>query len=113
MDNKLFLNMENEFDNEIKNEKVLIEDLKQFGFSESILQQEVYLRSIYGDDFVDTTSVSNSLVDDSKKAISRISVYEIEKMGGVKELMEDMKDSNFIKNLNYIMIKLKEEEDDD
>ena len=112
MDNKLYLNIENEFDNEIKKEKIMIEDLKQLGFSESTLQQEVYLRNIYGDDFIDIENNQESLIDDSKKVISRISINEIEKMSNVKELMDKMKETEFNKNLNFVMIKIREEDDD-
>lgn len=113
MDNKLILDMENELENEIKMEKISLEDLNHFGFSESILKQEIFLKQIYGDDFIDIETSQKTTIDDTKKMISKISLNEIEKISVVQQLMDKLKDTEFNQNLNYVMIKLREEEDDD
>lgn len=110
MENKLIEEMENEFFSEICDKQIEISDLEFIGVPELALQEESFLRNIYGDGFVLNDNDQNSNIDASKRSITKVNLNEIEKMSEVTYLIDELKNSKFNSNLDIVMSKIKEEE---
>ena len=94
-------NYEKEFAIEIAKEDISIDDLKKCGVSEKVFVIENYLRGFYGDK-IDKQVIVDDLDSDAQKKVTKIGDMEKEYDNQLKEIFEEIENSEFDKNLDVI-----------
>ena len=102
--------LENEFYTEINNKNVSISALKSFGITDLTLKEEVMLRNIYGDKILENED--NLQVDTTKKVVEKINLNEIEQIDEVKAFIEKLFTDENNTNIEVVLAKIKQEEDE-
>lgn len=105
MENKIISVLENEFQSEIEFREVEIEDLTFLGLGETCLKGEVFLRTKYGDDFLDGEKDPGAGVDISKKTISKVETEELSRTSELSAIIDSLIGSEFNNNLKYVLTK--------
>ena len=112
MENKQLENVKNDFFSEIKDESVTIEQLQSAGVSEQTIKSEIFLRKKFGDEILFTDKKVTE-VDESKKKITKIDIAEIERMNNLMKYIENLKSSDFNKNLDVVVAKILSEQENE
>ena len=99
---KLMDNYENEFASEIAKENISIDDLKNCGVSEKVLLIENYLRNYYGDK-IEKNIIVDECDSGAQKTVTKIGDEEKERDNALKEIFEEIENSEFDENLEVLL----------
>lgn len=98
---KKLADFENEYFSEIKNYVVTEKDLVEAKVPLKILAYEVYLRRIFGDNFVNENNVDD-YDENAKRKIEKLSKESLDS-GELNNILNDIVDSDFDVNLDIIL----------
>ena len=101
----LLLKFESENYDEIKSVPVEIDDLKNYMISETAMKAEVFLRQIYGDDFLEKRIVEGK--EKGRGVVEKISVNEIETSKNLKDAIAKIENDKFNASLESLLPKVK------
>ena len=102
-------NIKKEFSEEIKAINVSVEDLKQIKVSDVDLATEVALRKVFGDEIYERKVTEEKL--DGEKVVIKLSDEDLAFDNEVRELCENLVDSDFESGLSVILSKVVVEEE--
>ncbi len=99
MTNKIILDdFEREYDTEIANFEVDLNDLKKLGVSDRVFASEIFLYKIYGDEIFE--SKGDDGIDASKtKKITKLSEAEKNENANLKKIFDEIENSKFDEEL--------------
>ena len=102
--------LKKEFFEEINGTDVGLECLKGFKIPKGVLENEVALRKVFGDEIYQKKKTSDEV--DGVKEIIKLSDEDIAFDAEVQKLTEELTDVNFETGVNIILSKVSEQEDE-
>ena len=110
MGNQKINEFKKEFSNEINEREIDVELLKTLKISNSVLQAEVFLRKIFGDEIYTPKKIEDEVV--GEKAIVKLTEEDMLFDNQVNEITDNIADVEFDNNVGLLLSKLNEEEDE-
>lgn len=98
-----------EFSEEINATKVSVDDLKKQKVSDAVLEAEVALRKVFGDEIYVQPKTVEKIV--GEKEIVKLSEEDITFDSEVREICDGLVDDKFDSGVTLLLVKLDEEED--
>jgi hypothetical protein len=112
MENQSILTkLKREFHEEINDLNVSLEELKKTKVSNEILQTEVALRKIFGDEIYEKQGVVENV--EGVKEVIKLNEEDIAFDSEIQKLCEDLVDNNFETGVNVILSKMSGEDEDE
>lgn len=108
MENEKINLFKKEFQDEINNYNVSLDDLKKVKLSNSVLSAEITLRKVFGDEIFVSKKTEETI--GGEKTIVKLSEEDISFDSRVRELCEQLPDANFDANISVVLSKVAEEE---
>ena len=100
---------EKEFQTEVEQENVSVEDMLNFGISKSALALEVYLKNIYGEGLF-KNEVSDK-TDVSAKDIKKLTDFDLNRNQELQNILSELEQKEFDEQVNKVLIMIRENEE--
>ena len=99
-----------EYFEDIESVEVLVSDLKKQKVSSSVLEAEVLLRKVFGDEIYSPKTLDDNIT--GEKEIVKLTEEDMALDNQVREICDNLADTIFDNNINVLLNKLKTEEEE-
>lgn len=104
MEEQILTNFEKEYSREIRAGEITPDDFSALGIPEDAIKAEIYLRTVYGDDYFDEDE--EDVFDEKAKSVEKIGETDLSYNKTLKSQMEKIETDEFNDTLESLLMRV-------